>query len=397
MRGLAPESMRIRVGHCLLDSSLSPWAHCTKLGGGHVHLEVASRVFVEQLTGETITLNLWSSNTVGDVKQLICSKDCTPPAYPHILFKHMQLDDDRSIASYGIPTESTLRLLPLSLELCLHACRAVPYEVGIDGVTFERLLRLASEGGAAACALYDALLRGDTEYCALVNALRVLATAADALPAVVHRVPSPPVVAPQPTDDSPPPRTPISSPSHTGSMVDGLDSLPPLIPVSSPSHKGSMVDGLDSLPPLIPVSSPSHKGSMVDGLDSLPPLTPISPPPQSVSMPGGLDFLPPLIPVSSPFLSATATCGSETPVEISLSRLLPAMPQAPMAFYPGVVTPGSATSAGVAAMGHVRSPSSLASPLPTTASVVPSNVRITAFVAPHPTDDSPHVHSLQVR
>jgi large subunit ribosomal protein L40e len=68
------------------------------------------QIFVKTPSGKTITLEVWASQSVEDVKRMVQCKTNIPADAQRLLWTGKQLEDGRTLGDYNVFQESTLHL-----------------------------------------------------------------------------------------------------------------------------------------------------------------------------------------------------------------------------------------------------------------------------------------------
>jgi ubiquitin C len=125
-----PSSESVRFNALLATESVSQTA------------PASIQIFIRNLGGKTVTLQVSSSDSVETVKDMIQAKEGLPIHLQRLIFSGRQMEDRRMLSDYGIQKESTLHLvLRLRSKFGTVRLSKIDYEE-MTGITVGRSMQI---------------------------------------------------------------------------------------------------------------------------------------------------------------------------------------------------------------------------------------------------------------
>ncbi|KAF9598184.1 hypothetical protein IFM89_025801, partial [Coptis chinensis] len=118
--GIKEDKQRLYIGEVKLENDAT-LADSSIPRGQTLSLISGMRIFVKSLAGKKLKLNVLSSDTCNDVKEMIHQLEGIPPKQQRrLVFNGKAFEDSRTVGNYNVEDGNTINLVP-----CLCGCQIV--------------------------------------------------------------------------------------------------------------------------------------------------------------------------------------------------------------------------------------------------------------------------------
>ena len=100
------KGQQLEDGRCLSDYNVPKETTLHLI----LRMRGSMQIFIKTLTGKTITLEVYPSDTIKKVKRKIQEKEGIPPSQQHLIFRRQELKDHQTLDEYKVTNKSSVHL-----------------------------------------------------------------------------------------------------------------------------------------------------------------------------------------------------------------------------------------------------------------------------------------------